>query len=257
MSDLILVDEPTNHVLILELNRPEAANALTSEMAKLLADKLKTPPPSTRCIILAGNGKHFCAGADLKERHGMDETAWVAQHTLFRGARDALLTCNVPVIAAVHGAAMGGGLELALASDFIYAAEDARFALTEATLGIMPGMGGSQTLPRAVGSRRAREILLTGKPFGAKEAMDWGMVNRLCAPETLRKEAIETASLIASNGPLSIQAIRKALREGDNLNLDQAFTIELSYYNTLLSTADRHEGMGAWNDKRKPVFKGK
>ncbi len=256
MEPLILASQPAEAVLLLTLSRPEAANALTSELTKQLIDKLKNTPSAMRCVVLAGSGKHFCAGADLKERRAMDEAAWKAQHALFRGARDALLEAPVPVIAAVHGAAMGGGMELALACDFIYAADDARFALTEATLGIMPGMGGTQTLARAVGSRRARELLLSGQPFSAIQAYEWGMVNRLCAAETLHKEAIETAMIIAANAPLSIKAIRSALREGLEMPMDQALEAELRHYNRLLSTADRYEGMAAWNEKRKPVFKG-
>ena len=256
MQPLILTSEPAEAVLLLTLNRPEAANALTSDLAKQLTDKLKSLSRHIRCIILAGSGKHFCAGADLKERNGMDEAAWKAQHALFRGARDALLAADVPVIAAVHGAAMGGGFELALACDFIYAAESARFGLTEATLGIMPGMGGTQLLARALPLPRARELLLTGQPLSAHEAYEWGMVNRLCAPETLHKEVLETAITIAANAPLSIAAIRSALRDGLEMPINQALEVELRHYNRLLSTADRYEGMAAWNEKRKPVFKG-
>ncbi len=165
------------------LNRPDAANALNAGMALELKDFFLSYQ-KYRAIILTGEGKHFCAGADLKERKDMDEAAWHAQHHAFEAALFAILHCPVPVIAAVNGAAMGGGLELALACDFIYAAETARFALTEVTLGIMPGMGGTQSLPRRVGVARAKELIFTGKPFSAAEAYAWGMVNKLCPPDS-------------------------------------------------------------------------
>jgi hypothetical protein len=134
----------------------------------------------TRCIVLTGSGeKAFCAGGDLKERNGMTDEAWQLQHVLFERAFRSLLGCPVPVIAAVNGAAYGGGCEIAACCDFIYAAEHARFALTEVSLGILPGGGGTQTIPRAVGERRAKEIILTAQPFTAAQAADWGLVNRV------------------------------------------------------------------------------
>ena len=186
----------------------------------------------------------------------MDETAWEAQHSAFRAARDAIIACALPAIAVVHGAAYAGGLELALACDFIYAADNARFALTEATLGIMPGMGGTQTLPRAVGSRRAKEILFTGQAFSAQEAMEWGLVNRVAPADSLWQQAEQTAETIASNAPLSIQAIKACVNEGAALSLERGFTHELSRYHLLLRSKDRHEGINAFNEKRKPRFSG-
>lgn len=244
----ITISQPVSHVLVVSLNRPDAANALTTMMALELKD-IFTDYGDARAIILSGVGRNFCAGADLKERKGMDEAAWKSQHEAFRNARDAVLDCPLPVIAAINGAAFAGGLELALASDFIYAADNAKFALTEAALGIMPGMGATITLPRAVGERRAKEILFSAKPFSAQEAYEWGLANKLCAPESLINEAIKTAAAIAENAPLAIKAIKKSLRDAN-------FKDELSHYNTLLKTMDRHEGINAWGEKRKPVFKG-
>ena len=253
---LILVSTPAPGILALTLNRPESANALNTPMALEMKEILGALPPEARCVILNGAGKHFCAGADLKERKNMDETAWKAQHETFRSARDSLLSCPVPVIAAVHGAVYAGGLELALACDFIYAANDARFALTEASLGIMPGMGGTQTLPRSIGARRAKELLFTAKPFSAEEAYGWGMINKLCDAANLMGETLACAQTIAGNAPLSIKAIKQSVNQGLEENLPEALALELSHYNTLLCSKDRREGIASFNDKRKPVFKG-
>jgi enoyl-CoA hydratase/carnithine racemase len=247
---------PEPQLAVVSLNRPDAANALTTAMALELKEFFSNSGLDIRAIILTGAGKHFCAGADLKERDGMAETTWKTQHAAFRAARDAIIHCPLPVIAAVNGAAFGGGLELALACDFIYAADTARFALTEATLGIMPGMGGTQLLPRVLGASRAKELLYSGKIFSAREACDWGMVNKLCAPASLLDEAIACAQAIAANAPLAVRAIKQSVDRGMALPPADAFALELKQYNALLPTNDRHEGIRAFNEKRKPLFNG-
>src|SRR5579863_5751212 len=203
--ETIRVEDQGGGLTVVTLNRPDVANAMNTQMGRdLLAffESVNADPLAHRCVVLTGAGdKAFCAGGDLKERQGMSDETWQAQHLLFERAIRAFIACPVPVIGAINGAAYAGGCELALCCDFIYAAETARFALTEVTLGIMPGAGGTQNLPRAVGRRRAKEILLTGKPFTAAEAYEWGMVNRLCNPETLLAEALETARRIADNAP--------------------------------------------------------
>lgn len=242
---------------MLTMNRVEAANALNTPLANALVNALSALPAATRCLVLTGEGaKAFCAGADLKERRGMETHAWEEQHRCFRAARDALLHCPLPIIAAVNGAAFGGGLELALACDFIYAAEHARFAASETTLGIIPGMGGTQTLPRAAGLRRARECLYTGAPFSANEAYAWGMVNRVLPAGELLPAALETATRIAGNAPLAVQAAKRVVNGGTDLKLEDAFALELKEYGKLLDTQDRHEGIEAFSTKRRPVFKG-
>lgn len=244
-----------DHILVAAFNRPTAANALNQQMALELKDFFTHCSPY-RVVLLTGIGKHFCAGADLKERQGMDEAQWHSQHDAFEGALQAILNCPLPVIAAVGGAAMGGGLELALACDFIYAADNALFACTEATLGIMPGLGGTQQLPRAIGQRRAKEFLFSGQHFTAEQAMQWGMVNRVFPPETLLVEAVACAQRIATNAPLSVKAIKRAINQGVSLPLTDALQCELQHYETLLASKDRHEGINAFNEKRKPVFTG-
>lgn len=253
---MLIVDLSQPPIAIVRLNRPEAANALNTQIALEIKDFFANLPQDMRCIIITGEGKHFCAGADLKERRGMKEETWKAQHEAFRGARDAVINCPIPVIAAVHGAAYAGGLELALACDFIYAARDATFALTEATLGIMPGMGGTQTLPRAIGTRRAKELTYTGKTFSAEEAHAWGVVNAVCDAAKLLDAAMACAKTIAGNAPLSVRAIKQSIQTGAHLSLPEAFAKELHYYHTLLTTKDRVEGINAFNEKRKPVFTG-
>ena len=212
------VEDRGEGLLLLTLNRPEAANAMNTQMGRdLLAffDAVNAAPAQTRSIVMTGAGERaFCAGGDLKERNGMTDEAWQDQHLLFERMIRAFIGCPVPVIGAVNGAAYAGGCELALCCDFIYAAETARFALTEVTLGIMPGAGGTQNLPRAVGERRAKEIILTGRPFTAAEACEWGMVNRVCAPGTVVDEALETARRIADNAPISVRQAKHAIHFG-------------------------------------------
>lgn len=215
-------------------------------------------PGDVRCVVLTGaGGRVFCAGGDLKERNGMTDAQWVAQHEIFERQYWALLDCPMPVIAAVNGPAFAGGLELMLACDFAYAVKTARFALTEVTLGIMPGAGGTQMLPRAVGERRAKEIILTGKPFSAEDALAWGIVNKLCEADQLMPEALATAERIAGNAPLSVRQAKKSMHYGLQMDLRTAFRFEIEAYNRLVPTEDRQEGIRAFNEKRKPAFKGR
>jgi enoyl-CoA hydratase len=252
---------PQPELLIVTLNRPEIANALNTKMGRdleALWSGLIAAPGDIRCVVLTGAGERaFCAGGDLKERQGMSDADWTAQHEIFERQYWRLLDCPLPVIAAINGHAFAGGLEMALACDFAYAVPDARFALTEVTLGIMPGAGGTQLLPRAVGERRAKEIILTGRPFSAQEALDWGIVNRLCARADLLPQAIDTAAAICANAPLSIRQAKKSIHHGLQMDLKNGFMFEIEAYNRLVGTADRGEGIRAFNEKRKPAFKGR
>lgn len=242
------------------LNRPEAANALNTQMGQELSEAFSNWQnylPNARVLILTGRGdRAFCAGADLKERRGMDKRAWEKQHQAFESALAALGDVPVPVIAAVNGAAVAGGLELALACDFIVAAGHAIFAFTEATLGIMPGLGGTQRLPRAIGSRKAKQMLFTGKPITSAQAREWGLVNEVANREYVLGETLAIAELIAANAPLAIRAIKSALQRGTETNLAEGLDIEMQHYSSLIDTEDRMEGINAFNEKRKPVFKG-
>jgi len=263
MTDLttLKLDEPQPNTKLVTLHRPEAANAMNTRMGiELLSvfDSFNASPGAQRCIVITGAGPRiFCAGGDLKERNGMTDQQWQDQHLIFERAIRAIIQCPVPVIAAVNGAAFAGGMEIALCADFIYAAEHARFALTEVTLGIMPGAGGTQNLPRAVGARRAKEILLTGRPFSAQQAFEWGMVNRICAPDALLPEALETAATIAGNAPISTRQIKQSVNYGLNMDLPSGMMFEIEAYNRMVPTEDRREGIRAFNEKRKPNFHGR
>lgn len=262
MSDFqtIKVERPADHVLLVTLNRPEVANAFNTKMAEELLAVWEGPAADTetRCTVVTGTGERaFCAGADLRERDGMSEGDWARQHDLFERMAYALMDCPNPIIAAVNGAAYAGGFELVLASDFAYGVPTARFALTEVTLGLIPGIGGTQNLPRAVGLRRAKEILLTGRPFSAEQAHDWGVLNRVCDRETLLTEALATARQIAGNAPLAVRQVMRAVDQGADMALPEARRHEIACYNPLVDTEDRKEGIAAFNQKRKPVFKGR
>ena len=259
--ETVLVELPQEHTVLVTLNRPEVANAMNTQMGLDLLevfDGFCAEPNRQRCIVITGAGvKAFCAGGDLKQRDGMTDQQWQDQHLIFERMIRAVLGCPTPIIAAVNGAAYAGGMEISLCADFIYAAEHARFALTEVTLGIMPGAGGTQNLPRAIGARRAKEVLLTGRPFSVRQGFEWGMVNRVCKPETLLAEALETASVIAANAPISTRQIKQSVDVGLNTDLRSAMMFEIEAYNRLVPTEDRREGIRAFNEKRKPVYYGR
>lgn len=247
-------------VLLATLNRPEAANAFNTQAALDLIACFGSLGPDAphRCVVLTGAGERaFCAGADLKERHGMSDAQWREQHGVFERMFRAVLDCPLPVIAAVNGAAYAGGLELVLCCDFAYASRAARFALTEVSLGIMPGGGGTQTLPRAVGERRAKELILAATPFNAEEALAWGVVNGLCPPEKLLEETLAVAARIAQNAPLSVRQAKRAIAAGLQTDLRSGLALELEAYDKLVGTEDRREGIRAFNEKRKPRFSGR
>jgi enoyl-CoA hydratase/carnithine racemase len=247
--------------LTVTLDRPDTRNALDTRMGIELRNlfvPLQFEPGEARCIIVTGAGnKAFCAGGDLKERDGMTDAAWRSQHAIFEEAIYAVMNCTVPVIAAVNGAAFGGGLELALACDFIYAAKTARFAMSETSLGIIPGCGGTQNLPRAVGERRAKELILSAKPFTADEACEWGMVNRVCEDADLLPQALDAARRICGNGPIAVRQAKKAIHNGLQTDLRTGLAFEIEAYNRTVVTEDRLEGVRAFGEKRKPNFTGR
>jgi len=249
------------HVLLVTLSRPDALNALNTQMGLDLVDLFESiamKPGALRCIVLTGAGaKGFCAGGDLKQRDGMTSEEWSQQHVVFERMVRALLDCPVPIVGAINGAAFGGGCEIAGCCDFLYAADHAKFALPEAKLGIMPGGGGTQTLPRAIGERRAKEYVLTGKPFTAAQAQSWGLVNEVMPADVLQARAMETAHLIAGNAPLSTRQVKQSVSRGLRMSLADGLAFEIEAYNRLVPTEDRYEGVRAFNEKRKPHFKGR
>jgi enoyl-CoA hydratase/carnithine racemase len=247
------------HILLVTLNRPQVLNALNTQMGKDQIDlwtRLTAEPGTTRCVVLTGAGdRAFCAGADLKERDGMTESVWRAQHEIFERAFIALMELPLPVIAAVNGHAFGGGLEMALCCDFIYAARTARMALPEVRLGLMPGGAGTQNLPRAAGERRAKELILSAEAFDAQQGYEWGIVNRVC--DNALAEALSTAEKISANAPLSVRQAKKSIHYGLQMDLATGYRFEIEAYNQLVATDDRKEGVRAFNEKRKPKFLGK
>jgi enoyl-CoA hydratase len=255
------LEEHPDQVLLVTLNRPEVANAFNTQMARDMADAFQSVnerTPGYRCVVLTGaSEKAFCAGGDLKERNGMTDEQWVAQHEIFERMFMSVLDCRPPVIAAVNGAAYAGGLELLLLCDFAYASSAARFALTEVALGIMPGGGGTQTLSRVIGERRAKELILSARPFSAEEALTWGVVNKLCAPDRVLDESLETARRIASHAPLSVRQAKLAIHAGLQVDLRSGMLLEIEAYNRLVGTEDRKEGIQAFNEKRRPRYKGR
>jgi len=255
------VERIDDHVLLVMFDRPEVRNARNTQMGLDQMEVMRSlyvDQEGIRCVVLTGRGdKAFSAGGDLKERKTMTEEDWHRQHAVFEQGVIALRDCPVPVIAAVNGAAYAGGCETALNCDFIYASATAKFALTEVTLGIMPGAMGTQNLPLAVGERRAKEIILTGQPFTAQQGYDWGLVNKVCEPETLMDETLETARRIAANAPLSIMRAKRSISIASQVDRNTGYQFELEAYNRLIGTEDRTEGVLAFNEKRKPNFKGK
>ncbi|MFO1191058.1 MAG: enoyl-CoA hydratase-related protein [Rhodoferax sp.] len=258
--DTLRLDWPQPHVARVTLNRPEVLNAINTRMGEeLLAlwQGLEQDAGDCRCVILTGSGERaFCAGGDLKQRDGMTDAQWRAQHEIFERAFRALLEVPVPVIAALNGIAYGGGLETALACDFIYAAEHVRCALSEARLGIMPGGGGTQTLARAVGERRAKELIFRARAFDAAEGVAWGLFNQVCPPAALMPQALQCAKEIAGNGPLAVRQAKKSIHWGLQTDLQTGARFEIEAYYRLVGSQDRREGVAAFNEKRPPVFTG-
>lgn len=259
--DTLRLDRGQQHLLVVTLARPDALNALNTQMGRDLVaifEAIALDPGDLRCIVLTGEGERaFCAGGDLKERRGMTDEQWQRQHVVFERMVRALLDCPVPILGAVNGAAYGGGCEIAACCDFLYAAEHARFALTEVTLGIMPGGGGTQTLPRALGERRAKELILTGRPFTARQAEGWGFVNCVFAATELLPQARETAASIARNAPIATRQAKLAVHRGLQMSLRDGLALEIEAYARMVPTEDRHEGVLAFNEKRPPRFNGR
>jgi len=259
--ETITVERRGDTVLLVTLNRSEASNALNTQMGldlMELFERFSIDIENLRVAILTGQGtKAFCAGGDLKQRNGMTNDEWQAQHLIFERMLRAIMACPIPVIAAVNGAAYGGGCEIAAAADFVYASPNARFALTEVTLGIMPGAGGTQNLPRAIGERRAKELILSGLPFTAAEAESWGLVNRVVPQDELMQATLEIATRIAGNGPIAVRQAKQAIQRGLQMSLADGLAFEIEAYNRLVPTDDRREGVLAFNERRKPNFQGK
>lgn len=241
------------------LNRPEKRNALTKEMLERLARIFRdiSEREDLRVVILSGEGETFCAGTDIGELLSLDERE--ARRASERGQEVCGLieNCGVPVIAALEGAAAGGGCELAISCHLRVAATNASFSLPETKLGVIPAYGGTQRLPRITGSVRALEMMLAGATVTAQEALSFGLVNAVVEPQQLRAAAEALARDISALAPLAIRACLEAVTRGQDLPLAEGLRLEAELFSRLFSTADMREGTRAFLEKRPPVFKGK
>ncbi|MBP2559761.1 enoyl-CoA hydratase [Neorhizobium galegae] len=254
MSYETLLTETRGAVALITLNRPAALNALNSTVMADLTEALSAfgKDEAIGAIVLTGSEKAFAAGADIKEMQGIDFVeAYVND---FISGWEAIAATRKPMIAAVSGFALGGGCELAMMCDFIIASETAKFGQPEITLGVIPGMGGSQRLTRAVGKAKAMDMVMTGRMMDAAEAERAGLVSRIVSPERLIDEAVEAAAKIASFPRAAVLMAKEAVNRSFETTLAEGLRFERRLFHSLFATADQKEGMAAFVEKRKPRF---
>ena len=256
-APVVLAERPAEGVGLVRINRPDARNALNLEVRKLLAKHLTEmgEDPAIRCIVLTGNDKAFAAGADIKDMAGAGAIELLVRgtHKLWR----TISACPKPVIAAVNGFALGGGCELAMTCDIIIAGVGARFGQPEVKIGVIPGGGGTQRLPRAVGKYKAMRYLLTGDLISAKDAFDMGLVSEIVADAEVEKRAIAIARQIAELSPLAIEQVKECVLRGMDASLDTGLALETKANQMLFASQDLKEGMAAFIEKRKAKFIGR
>jgi len=260
MNEKVLLVEKKDGIAVLTLNRPQVMNSFSVALLHSLkeqVDALKFDN-NVRVVIITGAGqKAFCAGADLKERTTFDELQVKEFIFTIRNLFTAIEYLNKPVIAAINGVALGGGTELALACDIRIAAMNASMGLTETRLAIIPGAGGTQRLPRLIGRGKAKELIFTGRRVDAREALEIGLVNQICDPESLLEECQKMAAMICETGPIAIEQAKYAINYGLETDLHTGLGIESNAYWVTIPTEDRLEGLAAFQEKRKPVYKGR
>ncbi|MBA2173983.1 enoyl-CoA hydratase [Halobacillus locisalis] len=259
MTNLVTLEEVEAHVYVLTLNRPEAANALSRDVLDALAERVDELKRSSqvRAVIVTGSGsKAFCAGADLKERKEMDDEQVIQAVTKIGETINLIEEIPVPTIAMINGVAFGGGLELALACDLRMMSTLTTVGLTETSLAIIPGAGGTQRLSRLIGLGKAKSMIYTAKPVDADRAYQIGLVEYIHDPQILFEEAKDLACTIARNGPLAMKQAKKAINTGYETDLRTALEIERICYQRTIPTHDRIEGLQAFKEKRKPEYKG-
>jgi enoyl-CoA hydratase/carnithine racemase len=247
--------EVAGRVATVTLDRPEALNAISTELALDLAAAFEplATDPGVRAVVLTGAGERaFCVGADLKQRAGLDDHGWFVQREAFRRGFAAVRRCPLPTVAAVAGFALGGGTELALACDLVVAADDATFGLPEVRLGLVPAGGGTQLLARRVGRSAARDLVLTGRRVGAAEALALGLADRVVPADEVRAAATALAAEIAANAPTAVRMAKWALEVGADLPLEAAMEVEDQAWRRAVESDDRREGIAAWVEKREP-----
>ena len=257
MSPALVLVEKSGALVTLTLNRPDKLNAISPELLQALVEALEAlnRKPELRCLVLTGGPKVFAAGADIQAMAAASPVDIYLRNT--RQLWQRLWALDKPLIAAVCGVAFGGGCELALSCDLIVAGQSARFGQPEIKLGIMPGAGGTQRLARAIGPYRAMELVLTGEPISAAEALQAGLVNRVAPDDQVLAEARKLAALIAERPPVAVRLARRAVRFGVERTLLEGLELERRNYRLLYDTEDQKEGMQAFLEKRDPKFKGR
>ncbi|ATF16656.1 enoyl-CoA hydratase [Brevibacillus brevis X23] len=252
--------EREGHIGLITLNRPDELNALnydTLERLGNLIEQVRLDAKEIRVVIVKAEGRAFSAGADLKERRTLTEQQVRRNVRKIRDVFTALERLPQPTIAMINGFAFGGGFELALACDFRYAVADAKMGLTEVSLGIIPGAGGTQRLSRLIGVSKAKELILTARRIQAQEAYQIGFVNAVAKDtEELRELAMGLADEILANAPLAVYQAKSAIDRGSSVDLQTGLDIETMCYEVIIPTTDRLEALEAFREKRKPVFKG-
>ncbi len=252
-----LVLEKKGHLCWLKLNRPEALNALNTQMAKDLLEACQEIALDREVWVVGlttTSEKSFGVGADLKERNRMSVEDLARQRVLFVRAMNAMRAIPQPLIAGVKGFALGGGFEMALAADIIVAGENAQFGLPEVRVGLIPGNGGTQNLPRVIGKMRAKEMIFTGKRISALEAMAMGIVTKVVPVAQVEETVLKLAEEIWVNSPIAVRQAKRAINLGMEVDLNTALQIEMEAYNVNLVTEDRQEGIRAFNEKRQPKW---
>ncbi|GAB3796762.1 enoyl-CoA hydratase [Virgibacillus kimchii] len=259
MTQLVDYRKTDDHIALITLNRPEAANAMSTSLLDELGEAVREidADQSVYCAIITGAGeKAFCAGADLKERKGMTESQ-VIEAVKYIGATVTLVEkVKVPVIAAMNGVAFGGGLELALACDIRIAGKNVKMGLTETSLAIIPGAGGTQRLPRLIGSGQAKRLIYTASAIQADEALSLGLIEEIAEHDSVLESALKTANKIAGNGPIALKQAKTAINNGLQADITTGLELEHLAYKETIPTSDRMEGLQAFREKRKPVYKG-
>ncbi|MGJ7910275.1 enoyl-CoA hydratase-related protein [Neobacillus sp. LXY-1] len=258
MDNIVL--EIRQYIAVLTINRPESLNAFNYETLVELGEKVEQVRvhPDVRAVIFSGSGhKAFSVGADLKERKTLSDAAVKRNLYKINEVFNAIDQLPQPTIAAINGFAFGGGMELALACDFRIAANDAVMGLTETSLAIIPGAGGTQRLPRLIGQAKALELILTARRLQAEEAKSYGLVMRVVNREQLMQESMTFCTQLLANGPIALQQAKFAIKNGMNTDLATGLQIERKAYEVTLPTEDRIEALNAFAEKRKPDFKGK
>ena len=264
MPEILLQERTEEGILILTLNRPEAMNCFNVELLGLLADAVREAnfDMGLRCIVITGASGDdpkkaaFSTGADLRERRTMTDDQVRRFIFTIRNTFTAVEQVRVPVIAAINGFAFGGGTELALACDIRIAASTAVMGLTETSLAIIPGAGGTQRLPRIIGIAKAKELIFTARRIDARTAMEIGLVNQVVEPDGLMPASLEMAREIAKNGPIGVSQAKFAINYGFDAPLGVGLPLESKAYEVTIPTKDRQEALAAFAEKRKPVFKG-